>query len=79
MYEWETTEDNFQTKFNTIKYTHLLSNEIEGVYETKVPPKFRALMLLGNIVKPIKAMLPRNEQLLGRTYKISELDIIKAS
>jgi hypothetical protein len=56
-----------------------LSDEIEGVYETKIPPKFRALMMLGNIVKPVKAMLPRNEQLLGRTYKIQELDIIKSS
>jgi hypothetical protein len=36
-------------------------------------------MMLGNIVKPVKAMLPRNEQLLGRTYKIQELDIIKSS
>lgn len=61
LYEWETTEDDFQQKFNNIKYTHLLSNNIEGVYETKVPPKFKALMVLGNVVKPNKSMLPRNE------------------
>ena len=76
LYEWQTTEDNFIQKFNNIKYTHLLSSNIEGIYETKVPPKFRALMVLGNVVKPIKSMLPRNEQALGRTYKMSELEII---
>ena len=79
LYEWQTTEENFQAKFNNMKYTHLLSHEIEGLYETKVPPKFRALMMLGNTVKPNKAKLPRNEQALGRTYKLDELDIVKGS
>jgi hypothetical protein len=36
-------------------------------------------MVLGNTVKPIKSMLPRNEQALGRTYKMSELEIIAGS
>ena len=54
----------------------MLSNNIEGIYETKIPPKFRALMQLGYLVKPIKSMLPRNEQALGRTYKMSELEIV---
>ena len=76
LYEWQTSEETFQQKFNNIKYTHLLSSNIEGIYETKVPPKFRALMTLGNVVRPIKSMLPRNEQALGRTYKMSELEII---
>lgn len=76
LYEWQTSEETFQQKFNNIKYTHLLSSNIEGIYETKVPPNFRALMTLGNVVRPIKSMLPRNEQALGRTYKMSELEII---
>ena len=33
-------------------------------------------MILGNVVKPNKNMLPRNEQALGRTYKLNELEII---
>ena len=76
LYEWETSEDDFQKKFNGIKYTHLLSSNIEGIYETKIPPKFKALMILGNVVKPNKNMLPRNEQALGRTYKLNELEIV---
>lgn len=74
LYEWETTEENFQHKFNNIKYTHLMSNEIEGIYETKVPPKFRALMELSAMVRPRRQMIPKNEQALGRTYKIAELE-----
>ena len=48
-------------KFNNIKYTHLMSNETEGIYETKVPPKFRALMEMGSIVRPRRNMIPKNE------------------
>ena len=48
--------------------------EVEGIYETKVPPKFRALIELGAIVKPKKKMIPKNEQALGRQFKISELE-----
>lgn len=32
-------------------------------------------MVLGNVVKPKKDMIPRNEQALGRTYKITELEV----
>ena len=75
LYEWQTSEENFLQKFNTIKYTSLLSDNIEGLYETKVPPKFRALMELGNQIRPRKLAIPRNEQAYGRTYKIQELEI----
>ena len=36
-------------------------------------------MILGNVVKPYKQMLPRNEQALGRTYKLPELEIISGT
>jgi len=74
LYEWESSEENFQAKFNNIKYTHLMNHNVEGIYETKVPPKFRTLMELGAIVKPRSGMIPRNEQALGRTYTIQELE-----
>lgn len=32
----------------------MLDNNVEGVYETKVPLQFRALLQLGAMVKPIK-------------------------
>lgn len=70
LYEWKSTEQHFQEKFNKLKYTSLLSENVEGIYETKVPPKFRALMELGNQIKPIKSKIPRNEQAYGRTYRI---------
>ena len=47
---------------------------VEGVYETKVPSTFRSLIELGAIVKPKKKLIPRQEQALGRQYKISELE-----
>ena len=75
LYEWQSTEEHFLQKFNTLKYTSLLSDKIEGIYETKVPPKFRALIELGNQIKPIKGKIPRQEQAYGRTYKLSELQI----
>jgi len=51
-----------------------MSNDTEGIYETKVPPKFRALMEMGSIVRPRRGMIPKNEHALGRVYKISELE-----
>lgn len=51
-----------------------MNNEIEGIYETKVPPKFRALIEIGAIVRPRRNLIPKNEQALGRIYKISELE-----
>lgn len=52
----------------------MLNQNIEGIYETKVPAKFRALIELGAIVRPKKSLIPRNEQALGRTYKLKELE-----
>lgn len=52
-----------------------MNHNVEGVYETKVPILFRALLEIGCIVKPRSGMIPKNEQALGRTYKISELEI----
>ena len=52
----------------------MTNNTVEGIYETKVPPKFRSLIELGAIVKPKKKMIPRQEQALGRMYKIGELE-----
>ena len=52
----------------------MTNSNVEGIYETKVPPKFRSLIELGAIVKPKKKLIPKNEQALGRLYKISELE-----
>ena len=52
----------------------MTNNTVEGIYETKVPPKFKSLIELGAIVKPKKKLIPRNEQALGRQYKIKELE-----
>ena len=43
LYEWETSEDMFIDKFNSINYGYLLNRNIEGIYETKMPIKFRAV------------------------------------
>ena len=51
-----------------------MNHNVEGIYETKVPPRFRALMDLGAIVRPRAKLINRREQALGRTYKISELE-----
>ena len=61
LYEWESPEENFLEKYHNIKQQHLLNQNIEGIYETKVPAKFRALIELGAIVKPKKNMIPRSE------------------
>ena len=75
LYEWEKSEDVFQDKFHNIRNQHLLNHNVEGVYETKLPLLFRAIMDLGCLVKPRIAVIPRNEQALGRTYKIHELEV----
>ena len=73
LYQWDTTEQHFIDKFNTIKYKNLLHNNIEGVYETKVPPNFRALLELGSVLKPRKNMISQRDQVLGRKYNFREL------
>lgn len=56
LYEWEKSEDVFITTFN---FNHLLNHSVEGVYETKVPLLFRAVMELGCLVKPRASLIPR--------------------
>lgn len=48
---------------------------VEGVYETKTPLLFKAILELGCLVKPKFNMIPKNEQALGRVYKTSELEL----
>ena len=74
LYEWETTEENYQEKFQQIMYDHLLTSDIEGIYETKMPLTFRAINDLGCLVKPRQHKIPRTEQALGRTYSLPELE-----
>jgi len=50
LYEWESPEAAFIEKYNNIKQQHLLNENVEGIYETKMPAKFRALIELGCIV-----------------------------
>ena len=74
LYEWESPEGKFIEKYRNIKQQHLLNQNVEGIYETKVPAKFRALIELSSIVQPRKSQIPRSEQALGRTYRIKELE-----
>lgn len=74
LYEYEVSEEFFRQKHSNIKFEHLLSKQVEGIYETKCPPAFRFLMELGNIIKPVKQKIPKNEQALGRTYKMKEVE-----
>ena len=56
-----------------------MSKNVEGIYETKVPLNFRALVDGCAIVKPIKRLISGKEQALGRTYKPEELQNIVVS
>ena len=74
LYEYEMNEDLYRSNFPKIQQKYMTNDYVEGIYETKVPPRFRSLIELGAIVKPRKKMIPRVEQALGRQYKISELE-----
>ena len=78
LYEWERDEEAFQSKYHDLSYKHLLNHNVDGVYETKMPLLFRAVMELGCLVKPKSSEIPRSEQALGRVYKVGELEV-KAS
>lgn len=75
LYEWESSEDTFIEKFHNLTYHHLMNPTVEGVYETKTPLLFKAIMELGCMVRPKSNMIPRSEQALGRLYKTSELEL----
>jgi hypothetical protein len=38
-----------------------MNHNVEGVYETKVPLMFRAILELGCLVRPKAKMIPKNE------------------
>ena len=61
LYEWESPEGKFIEKYYNIRQQHLLNQNVEGIYETKVPAKFRALIELSSIVQPKKNSIPRSE------------------
>ena len=75
LYEWDKSEDIFIEKFHSIKNEHLLAHTVEGVYETKMPLLFKAIMELGCLVKPRLQAIDRKEQALGRLYKVNELEV----
>jgi DNA polymerase epsilon subunit 1 len=77
LYEWEGPEETYQD--NYMSYNYLLDNNIEGIYETQMPLKFRAIYELGCVIRPRKNKIPTNEQAQGRVYSISELETIKQS
>ena len=57
LYEWEANEDGFDAKYKNIKYKHLMNPNTEGIYETMVPIKFKALVELCTIVRPLKKII----------------------
>ena len=75
LYEWENNEETFQEKIHKITYEHLMSPTIEGVYQMKTPLLFKALLEMGCMVSPKHLTINKNEQALGRTYRISELEV----
>ena len=54
----------------------MLNPNVEGIYETKTPLKFRAINELGCLIKPKKSKIPRHEQALGRIYSLDELEVL---
>jgi hypothetical protein len=51
----------------------LINSNVEGVYESKTPIQFKALIELTSIVRPKKDKINPNEQVLGRKYHLGEL------
>lgn len=74
LYEWQTPEEDFLDRFNSITYNYLLNSNIEGIYETKMPLKFRAIYELGCLVRPRKSSVPVGESARGRVYNVNELE-----
>jgi hypothetical protein len=75
LYEWETSEEVFLDRFHNINYNYLLNSNIEGIYETKMPLKFKAVTEIGCIVRPRKNKIPSHEQAQGRIYQMNELEL----
>lgn len=75
LYEWQTSEENFQDNIHDFTHKFMLNNDVEGVYETKMPLQFRALFELGCLVKPKKNMIPVGDSAKGRIYSINELEV----
>jgi len=48
---------------------------VEGVYESKMPLAFKAIVQLGCLVRPRKNKIPVGESARARVYKLDELEV----
>jgi hypothetical protein len=61
LYEWEASEEVFLNSYKNIKYKHLMNPSTEGIYETKLPIRFKSIIELSTLVRPIKRMIPQGQ------------------
>jgi hypothetical protein len=55
---------------------YLINQNIEGVYESKTPLRFRALQQLSCLLRPKKSQISVGEMALSREYTMEELEAI---
>ncbi|KAH6814720.1 DNA polymerase epsilon catalytic subunit [Perilla frutescens var. frutescens] len=64
-------EDQFRTESKKLA-AHLADPEVEGIYETKIPPEFNAILQIGCVCKVDKSAKKRNFQ---DGWSLSELNM----
>ncbi|KAK9679178.1 protein of unknown function (DUF1744) [Popillia japonica] len=72
LYMYTVPEDIFQ-EFGKKMYVDLTDSNVEGIYETQVPPLFRALLQLGCVCRVIPGKSSTD------TFSLDELDMISVA
>ena len=73
LYEIDIEEDRFIEQFASFG-NYLVSPDIEGIYESKIPLSVRAILLLGRIVRPKKTKITLTESHISQTFELADLD-----
>ena len=76
MYEWEVPESEYKEKLPIFEQKYLVNQNIEGIYQSKTPLKFKALHQMSCMLRPKKSLINLTDMALSRDYSIAELENI---
>lgn len=79
LYEWQVSEEEFRRKFSALESKYLVTPQIEGVYETKTPLRFRAISEISCMLRPKRNQINLSQMALSRDYSLPELEALPST
>ena len=73
LYEIEIEEDLYVQKFNSF-YAYLCDPNIEGIYQSKMPLLYEALLKLTSLLRPTKKGITLNYSHIGQLFQLNDFE-----